>query len=163
PFHSQAHESRLQPVGPPQDRLKPGLQRTPTRPTRNRPKGNALSRELEGLAPSDPRSGAGRSSACHPTEIDRESPSSLSRDLAASEHLADYLRRPPMRLFLWLRGIAGNTLLELHRRHLGTPMRDARREVSLHRGALPGATSAALAAQLLGQQTRPSEAAVRAE
>ena len=42
-------------------------------------------------------------------------------------------------------------------------MRDARREVSLYRGALPEATSAALAAQLLGHQTRPSEAAVRAE
>lgn len=83
--------------------------------------------------------------------------------LAASEHLADYLRRPAMPFFLWLRGIAGNKLLELHRRHLGTPMRDARREVSLYRGALPGATSAALAAQLLGHQTRPSEAAVRAE
>jgi RNA polymerase sigma-70 factor, ECF subfamily len=83
--------------------------------------------------------------------------------LAASEHLADYLRRPAMPFFLWLRGIAGNKLLELHRRHLGTTMRDARRELSLHRGALPGATSAALAAQLLGHQTRPSEAAVRAE
>jgi RNA polymerase sigma-70 factor (ECF subfamily) len=84
-------------------------------------------------------------------------------NLAASEHLTDYLRQPAMPFYLWLRGIAGNKLLELHRRHLGTPMRDARREVSLHRGALPGATSAALAAQLLGQQTRPSEAAVRAE
>jgi RNA polymerase sigma-70 factor (ECF subfamily) len=84
-------------------------------------------------------------------------------NLAAFEHLADYLGRPPMPFFLWLRGIAGNKLLELHRRHLGTPMRDARREVSLYRGALPGATSAALAAQLLGHQTRPSEAAARAE
>jgi RNA polymerase sigma-70 factor (ECF subfamily) len=84
-------------------------------------------------------------------------------NLAASEHLADYLRRPAMPFFLWLRGIAAHKLLELHRRHLGTPMRDARREVSLYRGALPGATSAALAAQLLGHQTRPSEAAVRAE
>jgi RNA polymerase sigma-70 factor, ECF subfamily len=84
-------------------------------------------------------------------------------NLAASEHLTDYLRRPAMPFFLWLRGIAGNKLLELHRRHLGTPMRDARREVALYRGALPGATSAALAAQLLGHQTRPSEAAVRAE
>jgi RNA polymerase sigma-70 factor (ECF subfamily) len=84
-------------------------------------------------------------------------------NLAASEHLADYLRRPAMPFFLWLRGIAGHRLLELHRRHLGTPMRDARREVSLYRGALPDATSAALAAQLLGHQTRPSEAAVRAE
>ena len=42
-------------------------------------------------------------------------------------------------------------------------MRDARREVSLYQGSLPGATSAALAAQLLGHFTRPSEAAVRAE
>ncbi len=84
-------------------------------------------------------------------------------NLAASEHLADYLRRPAMTFFLWLRGIAGHKLLELHRRHLGTPMRDARREVSLYRGALPDATSAALAAQLLGHATRPSEAAVRAE
>src|SRR4051812_17181041 len=70
-------------------------------------------------------------------------------NLAASGPLAAYVRRPAMRFFLWLRGIAGNRLLELHRRHLGTPMRDARREVSLYRGVLPGATSAALAAQLL--------------
>jgi RNA polymerase sigma-70 factor (ECF subfamily) len=42
-------------------------------------------------------------------------------------------------------------------------MRSAGREVSLHRGTLPETTSAALAAQLLGHLTRPSEAAVRAE
>src|SRR3982750_4368048 len=84
-------------------------------------------------------------------------------NLAASEHLADYLHRPAMPLFLWLRGIAGHKLLEVHRRHLGTPMRDARREVSLHRGPMPGATSAALADRLMGHATRASEAAVRAE
>ena len=38
-----------------------------------------------------------------------------------------------------------------------------RREVSLYRGALPETSSAALAAQLLGHDTRPSEAAIRAE
>jgi len=37
------------------------------------------------------------------------------------------------------------------------------REVSLYRGAMPSATSAALAAQLVGQHTSPSEAAARAE
>jgi RNA polymerase sigma-70 factor (ECF subfamily) len=83
--------------------------------------------------------------------------------LAAAQHLDDYLGQAATPFFLWLRGIAGHKLLELHRRHLGTPMRDARREVSLYRGALPGASSVALAAQLLGHQTRPSEAAVRAE
>jgi RNA polymerase sigma-70 factor (ECF subfamily) len=40
-------------------------------------------------------------------------------NLAASEHLADYLRRPAMPFYLWLRGVAGHKLLELHRRHLG--------------------------------------------
>jgi RNA polymerase sigma-70 factor, ECF subfamily len=42
-------------------------------------------------------------------------------------------------------------------------MRDVRREVSIFHEALPEASSAALAAQLLGEQTSPSEAAVRAE
>ena len=42
-------------------------------------------------------------------------------------------------------------------------MRDPNREVSLFRGSLPETSSAALAAQLLGHDTRPSEAAVRAE
>ena len=83
--------------------------------------------------------------------------------LEASQHLADYLRQPGLPFFLWLRGVAGNKLRELHRHHLGTQMRDAGREVSLYRGTLPEATSAALAAQLLGHATRPSEAAVRAE
>jgi RNA polymerase sigma-70 factor (ECF subfamily) len=83
--------------------------------------------------------------------------------VTAFQNLSDYLQQPPIPFFLWLRGIAGNKLLELHRYHLGTPMRDARREVSLYRGPLPEATSAALAARLLGRLTRPSEAAIRAE
>jgi RNA polymerase sigma-70 factor (ECF subfamily) len=83
--------------------------------------------------------------------------------LEASRHLSDYIKEPGMPLFLWLRGIAGHKLLEVHRYHLGTPMRDARRELALYRGGLPGATSAAIAAQLLGHATRPSEAAMRAE
>jgi RNA polymerase sigma-70 factor (ECF subfamily) len=83
--------------------------------------------------------------------------------LAAYQGLTEYRRQPGVSFFLWLRGIAHNKLLELHRHHLDTPMRDARREVSLYRGPLPEATSAALAAQLLGRLTRPSEAAIRAE
>jgi RNA polymerase sigma-70 factor (ECF subfamily) len=83
--------------------------------------------------------------------------------LEVADHLADYLREPSLPFYLWLRGVAGNKLLELHRHHLGTEMRDANREVSLYRGAVPGASSADLAARLLGRLTRPSEAAVRAE
>jgi RNA polymerase sigma-70 factor, ECF subfamily len=65
--------------------------------------------------------------------------------------------------FLWLRLVVGERLAICHRRHLGTKMRDAGQEVSLHRHPLPQASSAALASMLLGHLTSPSRAAVRAE
>jgi len=77
--------------------------------------------------------------------------------------LEEYLRDPKLPLFLWLRLVVGERLVRLHRHHLGTQMRDAGREVSLYRGALPAASSAALAAQLLGRHTSPTQAVVRAE
>src|SRR5262249_1830575 len=83
--------------------------------------------------------------------------------LEAVTRLPEYLRQPPMPFFLWLRFLTGQKLLELHRRHFGTKMRDLGREISLYPGGLPQTTSAALAAQLLGQGTGPSEAAIRAE
>jgi RNA polymerase sigma-70 factor (ECF subfamily) len=81
----------------------------------------------------------------------------------AVRRLDEYLSRPGYPLFLWLRLIVGERLLKLHRHHLGTRMRDAELELSIYRGALPAATSAALAAQLLGKHTSPTQAAVRAE
>jgi RNA polymerase sigma-70 factor, ECF subfamily len=77
--------------------------------------------------------------------------------------LEEYFRNPALPLFLWLRLVVGERLSKLHRQHLGAQMRDAGREVSLYREALPAASSAALAAQLLGKHTSPSQAAVRAE
>src|SRR5262245_4356996 len=77
--------------------------------------------------------------------------------------LNEYLNQPSYPLLLWLRLIVGERLLKLHRHHLGTQMRDAGLEVSIYRGALPEASSAALAAQLLGQHTSPTQAAMRAE
>jgi RNA polymerase sigma-70 factor (ECF subfamily) len=83
--------------------------------------------------------------------------------MEAWTRLPEYLSDPAMPFFLWLRFLTGQRLVTLHRHHLGRRMRDAGREVSLHRDAFPEATSAALAAQLLGHDTRPSEAAMRAE
>src|SRR5262245_32562280 len=80
-----------------------------------------------------------------------------------SGRLEEYLRDPKLPFFLWLRLVVGERLMKLHRHHLGTQMRDAGREVSLYRGALPAASSAALAAQLLGRHTSPTQAIVRAE
>src|SRR5438270_13212637 len=83
--------------------------------------------------------------------------------LEVSRKLVEYLGGPSMPFFLWLRLVSGQKLALVHRQHLGVQARDAGRDVSLHRGALPEATSAALAAQLIGKQTSPSQAAARAE
>jgi RNA polymerase sigma-70 factor (ECF subfamily) len=82
-------------------------------------------------------------------------------DLAA--RLPEYARNRPMPTYLWLRLVTGQRLAQVHRQHLGAAMRDAGREVSLYRGALPQASSASLAAQLLGRFTTASQAAIRAE
>jgi RNA polymerase sigma-70 factor, ECF subfamily len=83
--------------------------------------------------------------------------------LVVSQRLKEYVENPRLPLFLWLRQITGQKLAEVHRRHLGAQMRDADREVSLHRGGLPEADSVSLAAQLLGKLTTPSQAAIKAE
>ncbi len=95
----------------------------------------------------------------------RVDPSDVVQDvcLEAWQHLGSFVKQPNTPFFVWLRAVAGHKLADLHRYHLGAQVRDARREVSLYQGSLPGATSAALAARLLGHLTRPSEAAVRAE
>jgi RNA polymerase sigma-70 factor (ECF subfamily) len=81
----------------------------------------------------------------------------------ASTHREDYFRAPEVPVFLWLRGVVSNKLLELHRFHLGTQMRDAKRERPLESPCASDGSSAALCAYLTAGLTRPSVAAVREE
>lgn len=81
----------------------------------------------------------------------------------AFERFPEFLRQRKLPFFLWLRFLAGQKVIQLHRHHLGAQRRDPRQEVRLHGGPLPEATSTALAQQLLGGYTGPSEAAARAE
>jgi RNA polymerase sigma-70 factor (ECF subfamily) len=83
--------------------------------------------------------------------------------LDLAKRLESYLTDPRMPVFLWLRLVVSDRLALVHRRHLGTRMRDAALEVSLYRDPMPQASSAALASMLLGRLTTPSNAAVRAE
>ena len=83
--------------------------------------------------------------------------------LDVARRLPEYVADPRLPFYLWLRHMTGLKLTEIHRRHLGAQMRDADREVSLHRGGLPEANSVSLAAQLLGTVTSPSQAAIKAE
>lgn len=92
-----------------------------------------------------------------PSDVLQEAYVDLTRELRS------YHDRPTMPFFLWLRLVTGQRLMRIHREHLGTALRDASREVSLYRGALPEASSQSLAAQLLGRVTSASQAVVRAE
>jgi RNA polymerase sigma-70 factor, ECF subfamily len=83
--------------------------------------------------------------------------------LEARKRLARYLAEQRVPLFVWLRGVVLDTLIDFHRRHLGAKMRDAGQEVSLHRSATAQASSVALAACLMGDLTSPSQAAMREE
>src|SRR3954447_7815322 len=83
--------------------------------------------------------------------------------LAVRAKFSHYRAGPPMPFFLWLRLEVGQKLVDVHRFHLGTKMRNAGQEVSLHRGALPQVTSVSLAEHLLGKLTTASHAAMRVE
>lgn len=95
----------------------------------------------------------------------RLDPSDVLQDayLDVARRFAGYVAAPRVPFYVWLRELTGQRLIDLHRQHLGARMRDAAQEVSLHRGALPQASSASLAQQLLAGLTSPTQAAIRAE
>src|SRR5262245_58956220 len=95
----------------------------------------------------------------------RVDPADVVQDayLAVRGKFAQYSADPRLPFFLWLRLEVGQKLVDTHRFHLGTRMRDAGQEVSLHRGALPPVTSLSLAEHLLGRLTTASRAAMRVE
>jgi RNA polymerase sigma-70 factor (ECF subfamily) len=83
--------------------------------------------------------------------------------IEAWQHLPEYMRNRNAPFYLWLRGVAVNKLLELHRRHLGTKMRDARREIPFDQRVFPEASSTALATHLTDSITSASVSVIRDE
>ena len=83
--------------------------------------------------------------------------------IAAAQRVPHFLEQDDLSAFVWLRLIVGQTLVDLQRRHLGAKMRDAYREVSMNNPAFSQSTSISIAAQLLGNITSPSRAAIRDE
>jgi len=82
----------------------------------------------------------------------------------AFSRLSEYARKAdPMPFFLWLRFLTLQRLQIVHRHYLGAKARDAARDVSIQCVDGPGASSLALAEQLLGRDTRASHLAIRAE
>ncbi len=85
--------------------------------------------------------------------------------LDASRRIQHFQREDSSSFFLWLRLIVGQTLVDLHRRHLGALARDAGREVSIdHAGPhAPEVDSASMALELMGQLTPASHVFQRRE
>lgn len=82
--------------------------------------------------------------------------------LAAAQRIEHYLDDSTQTFFIWLRLIANQTMIDVHRRHLGAQMRDASRDMSIH-AHYAQATSMSIASQLLGNFTSPSQIAMRDE
>ncbi len=83
--------------------------------------------------------------------------------LDAIRRVEEYIRDPSVPFYIWLRFLVGQRVAEHQRRYLGRPGRNVDREVSIYGGAIPGVSTGALAARLLGKLTSPIQAAVRAE
>ena len=83
--------------------------------------------------------------------------------LNAVQRIDHFLRDASRSIFVWFRIIVNQTLVDIHRRHLGTKKRDASRDYSIDSGWSAASTSVSLSFHLLGHLTSPSRAALRAE
>ncbi|HEX3146512.1 MAG TPA: sigma-70 family RNA polymerase sigma factor [Gemmataceae bacterium] len=83
--------------------------------------------------------------------------------LVFAGRLAEYADDPAVPFYLWLRNLAVQRLIDLHRHHIGAQKRAVSREYSIDRGGGPGASSVHLANLLLGKLTPVTDAAIRKE
>jgi RNA polymerase sigma-70 factor (ECF subfamily) len=95
----------------------------------------------------------------------RVSPSDVLQEtyVDALKRVPHLFENPDMPFFVWLRWIAGQRIVEVHRQHLGARMRDAGLEIPLQHAYPATASSAGLAAHLAAGLTSPSRAAIRDE
>lgn len=94
----------------------------------------------------------------------RVDPSDVVQEALADalKKLPDYLQSPSVSFYPWLRSIAWERIVKLHRRH----MTAARRSVHRERGSdlpLPDESAAALLDCLPGDNSEPAERAIRTE
>jgi RNA polymerase sigma-70 factor (ECF subfamily) len=83
--------------------------------------------------------------------------------LAAVQRLNNFLVDASRSIFVWFRLITAQTLVDVHRRHLGAQKRSAGAEFSIDQGWAADSTSSSLSFHLMDHLTTPSEAAVREE
>jgi len=82
--------------------------------------------------------------------------------LEANQRLADYVQNPSMPFHLWLRQLAKDRLIDMHRRHRGAQRRSVDREKQMH-VQFGDQSSLNLAAQLSDHELTPAAATIRQE
>lgn len=83
--------------------------------------------------------------------------------LEASDRLKEYLADPRMPFHLWLRHLAKDRMIDMHRRHRGAQRRSLDRERSLTSPEFGDQSSFDLASQLVGSELTPAAASIRHE
>lgn len=83
--------------------------------------------------------------------------------LDAARRLPEYVAAPRVSLFLWLRALTTQRLIDLHRRHLGAQMRSVSLEVSLNTGEGLYASAQSLAELLVDSSRTPGAKLVQLE
>lgn len=83
--------------------------------------------------------------------------------MRVSQRLGEYLAAPTVPIFVWLRQLGLQVLVEVNRRHLAADKRSVLQEADFYQGGPYGGTSISLAQVLAGPLTSPSQAAIREE
>jgi RNA polymerase sigma-70 factor (ECF subfamily) len=80
----------------------------------------------------------------------------------AATRIHEYVSKPEVSFFHWLRFLTKQKIAETLRRHVHAQARDVRREMSMHQAAEDG-SSFALCQMIMGDLTSPSEAIAKVE
>jgi RNA polymerase sigma-70 factor (ECF subfamily) len=83
--------------------------------------------------------------------------------LEANGRLEDYFRDPKMPFHVWLRHLAKDRIIDMHRQHRGAQRRSLDREQPLAAGGFADQSSFDLAAQIKDHELTPAAASIRKE
>lgn len=83
--------------------------------------------------------------------------------LDASRRLPEFIAEPDVSLFIWLRSLATQRLIDLHRQHLGAQVRSVARELAVSRHGDLSTSIRSLAGMLADSSKTPASKAVREE
>ena len=82
---------------------------------------------------------------------------------AAANDLPRYANEPKVPVYVWLRGLVQQRLVDAHRKHMSCQKRTANRELSIHDANFPVADSYSVSHQIAANLTSPSIVASKAE